>query len=131
MTSEHRKGIEGAATTNVVLAAAVFLAPFFTGADMVLLTSNMVTGVLLAALAGYNIYAASQRHTERAYAPAVVNVVLGLWVLVSGFFVPTNLALTVTNAILGAAVAILATYNTWAANDARQHAVPVTPRPGA
>lgn len=119
MAMEHRKSIEGVATTNIVLAAVVFFAPFFTGDGGGVFASNLVSGVLVAALAGYNIYAATQRHTERAYAPAIINILVGLWVLASGYVYGATMALTATNAAMGALIAVLASYNTWAAHDAR------------
>lgn len=122
MAMEHRTGIQGAGTMNVVLGAAIFLTPFFTG-DLAgaALWSNTVSGALVVILAAYNIYTANQMHTERALGPAVVNLLVGLWVVASGFVLVASAALLTANIVFGAILAIAAAYNTWAAADARRH----------
>lgn len=126
MTNEHRAGIQGAAWLNIVLGALVLLTPFFTGQTAQFpLWSAVLSGAAVIALAGYNVYAASQRHTERAGGPAVANVLVGLWVLVSGFVLAVSTAYVSSMALYGAIIVLAALYNTWAATDARKHATPM------
>lgn len=121
MTTEHRKGIQGAAWLNIVLGALILLTPFFTTVGMLPFWSAVLSGAVVIVLAGYNAYEANQRHTERAYGPAIANVVVGLWVLVSPFVFAVTAAYTTALVIFGIALIAAAGYNTWAASDARKH----------
>lgn len=121
MTDEHRTGIQGAGIVNAVLGAAIFLSPFFTADAGAALWSNTIAGALVVVLAAFSIYTANQHHTERAVGSAAANLVLGLWVLASGFMLSMTAALLTGNIVFGAILAIAAAYNTWAAANARRH----------
>lgn len=122
MTTEHSKGIQGAAWLNIVLGALILLTPFFTNqTDVGPLWSAVLAGAAVIILAGFNAYTATQRHTERAYGPAVVNVLLGLWVFVSPFVFVVSTAYMTSMLIYGVILVVAAGYNTWAASDARRH----------
>lgn len=121
MANEHRTGIQGTGIMNVVLGAAIFLSPFFTADTGAVLWSNTVAGALVVILAAFSIYTANQYHTERAVGSGAANLVLGLWVLASGFLLGMSAALLTANIVFGAILAIAAGYNTWAAADARRH----------
>lgn len=126
MTTEHRKGIQGAAWLNIVLGALILLTPFFSGDYTtqftgVALWSAVLSGLVVIALAGYNAYEAGHQHTEKAFGPAMANVVVGLWVLVSPFVFAVSTAYMTAMVIFGIALIAAAGYNTWAASDARKH----------
>lgn len=116
----HDKGIQGAGWLNIVLGLLIIATPYMTGdTGTTPLWNGIIAGVIVIALAGYNAYTASQHHSERALAPAALNVLVGLWVLFSGFFMAVSQAYVWTMVVWGAILVVSAGYNTWAASDAR------------
>lgn len=116
---EHSNVIRGASTLNIVAGALILLVPFFTNAAGAALWSNLLAGIAVIALAGYNVYAAGQRHAGRVFGPALANVAIGLWVLASGFLLAAPAAYMTWNVVLGVVLAAAAGYNTYAASKAR------------
>jgi len=122
MSTEHRTGISTAAWLNIVLGALIFLTPFFTGETAAApLWNGLLVGAVVMLLAGINAYEGAARHTERAYGPAVANVVLGVWAFLSGFFLVVGTAYLWSMVAYGTILVVSAGYNTWAAADARKH----------
>lgn len=122
----HSKGVQGAGWLNIVIGALVFLTPFFTATTAQgPLWSGLLSGAAVILLAGFNVYAGAKRNTENAFGPAILNVLIGIWVLLSGFVLATALTYTWTMAVLGAVLIVSAGYNTWAASDARRTHAPM------
>lgn len=119
----HSKGVQGAGWLTIVLGVLILLTPFFTGetvADTAPLWSGLISGAAVIVLAGFNTYAGARRQTERAYGPAILNVLIGIWVLASGFVLVASMTYAWTMAVLGLILVVSAAYNTWASSDARR-----------
>lgn len=99
---------------NVLLGLIVAAAPFFTTESTTAFWNTIIVGLAVAALAGYNAWAA-RNATRTAAWMAGVNVVLGLWLIVAAFLFAMSTALYWTTIVMGALIGLVAAFNSWAA----------------
>lgn len=119
MSYDHRTSVLVMAWLNIALGALILLTPLLSG-DVrgAALANGIVIGAAVITLSGANAYSASRGETRRAYGPAVVNVLLGLWAVTSGFVLAVTAGYTMLMAVFGTVLALGAGYNVWASNDA-------------
>lgn len=123
MAVSTAKGIQTGAWINVVIGVIVFAVPFFTVESVAAFWNNIIVGIAIVALAGWNAWAASQGRVSSALGPAVVNVILGVWLMVFAFFAVAEPAFLWWTGLMGLALVIVAGYNAWASSTARRGAV--------
>lgn len=112
-------GIETGAWVNIVLGVLVIATPFFTAVEGSAFWNDILVGLLVIVLAGYNAWAAANAHVGSVLWPASANVLLGVWLILFPFFADVTLAYFWANLIFGALIVIAAVYNAWAASTAR------------
>lgn len=104
---------------NAVLGLWLIAAPFvFSGVPQTSVWNAVIVGALIAIIGGYNWYLTTQ-DKEVSTSGAGLNTLLGLWLIAAPFLFNPGTTMLWNNVIVGAAVAILAGYNTYVANQAR------------
>lgn len=95
------------AGVNALLGLWLIAAPFWLGAPPIDLWNDVIVGILIAGIAGYNWYRKDQ---EVSRSGAGFNALLGLWLIVGPFLYGVSGVLLWNDVIVGAIVASLAGY---------------------
>lgn len=114
MATDRSGGLLAGAWTNVILGLLIAAVPFFTAESGTAFWNNVIVGLAIAVLAGYNAWA-SRNATGSVAWVAGINLLLGLWLIVSPFFFAVGTTHLWADVILGVIVALVAGYNAWAA----------------
>lgn len=105
--------IKWLAGINGLLGLWMIAAPFIWGAPAVDLWNDVIVGVLIAGIAGYNYYREANDQSA-SQGSAVVNTLLGLWLIAAPFVFGVDGVLLWNDVIVGAIVTLFAGYN-WGA----------------
>lgn len=107
--------------TNVVLGLWLIVAPFVLGVPGGAAANAVIAGLVIASLAAYSYWRASNGEPASAGA-ASVNVLAGIWVMAAPFIFDVGSAAVTNDLIVGALVAMLALTNAWKGAKAGQPA---------
>lgn len=110
------RGVFAAAWLNVLLGLVAVAIPFLFDADGLLpMWGNAVAGLLVVALAGYNVWAAWNVAASPMAWAAATNALLGIWLVVYPLLIDVPVGMRVANVALGVLIALVASYNAWSA----------------
>ena len=107
--------IKWLAGVNGLLGLWLIAAPFIWSAPVGDLWSDVIVGLLIAGLAGYNYYR-ELNDRSASQASAALNTLLGIWLLIAPFVLSVNGVLLWNDVLVGALVLLFAGYN-WGAAD--------------
>ncbi len=118
MTTQSMKWLSGVvAVLGLWIAASSFV---FAGMSQASFWNNIIIGVAVFLIAGYNVYRLINEMSASVASAALVTL-LGLWMIAAPFALGVTLTMLLwSDAIAGALVAILAGYNTYAERKAQR-----------
>lgn len=116
MATTNLNAMKGASWFDLALAVIVLATPFFTAEPANAFWSAVIVGIVVGALAIYNLYAENQGQPGRVRGPAIVNVLAGLWLIGAAFVLSASMAYLWITGIAGLALVISAGYEVAAAN---------------
>lgn len=109
-SSTVTQSIKLLAGTNGLLGLWMIAAPFIWGAPTADLWNDVIVGIVIAGLAGYNYYRETNGQTA-SRASAALNTLLGLWLIAAPFVFGVDGVLLWNDVIVGAIITLFAGYN--------------------